>query len=262
MSDPGNTGGLVPPMKDTKAARAGAEVLGITAEEFADKFSSYLRSFSDVVTDDEGYPIEDYDKAILQLRNVLKEKGIKQLNAKNAFLVGSALGWAFLEYLTRSLKPKPQEEYNMHGPKETEETTEQQIEVPARDDFSPVGESEDVWVGEKPTLRTRFDGSPEDEEGLIELLKPLSERKVIQRVTKATGIPTAKFADDFMASFRSFADAVEPLHDSLYNIHNRMEEALHRANVRGMSSEEAFAYGLSLGYVYKAATDMRVLESA
>lgn len=146
MSDPGNAGGLVPPMKDTKAARAGAEALGITAEEFADKFSSYLRSFSDVLTDDEGYPIEDYDKAILQLRNVLKEKGIKQLNSKNAFLVGSALGWAFLEYLTRSLKPRPQEEKDTAG---------QQIEVPARDDFSPVGKGEDVWVGGDSTLRAR-----------------------------------------------------------------------------------------------------------
>jgi len=110
--------------------------------------------------------------------------------------------------------------------------------------------------------RTRFDGSSEDEDSLVELLKPLSERKVIQRVIKATGIPTAKFADDFMTSFRSFADAVEPLHDGLSNIHDRLEGALHRANVRGMSSEEAFAYGLSLGYVYKAATETRVLESS
>jgi len=110
MDDLEKTGCLVPPMKDTMAARAGAEAIGITAEEFADKFSSYANMFFELVTDDECHLIESYDQVILQLKTALREQDISRLSTKNTFLCGAALGWVFSSYIGMPYKHKPQEE--------------------------------------------------------------------------------------------------------------------------------------------------------
>ena len=110
MSDSEKTGGLIPPLKDVRAVRAGAEAIGITPEEFADKFSSLANMFFDLVTDDECYPNRDYDQVILQLKNAIKEQDIKRLSTKDTFLCGAALGWTFSGYIGMAYQPKPQEE--------------------------------------------------------------------------------------------------------------------------------------------------------
>lgn len=99
---------------------------------------------------------------------------------------------------------------------------------------------------------------PEIEEGIGELFKPLKEWKIIQRVSEATGIPAAKFAYDFMTGYRSFVAAANPTSDSMPDICDRIKETLQHANVMDMSKEEAFACGASLGYVYDAATWIRI----
>ena len=98
---------------------------------------------------------------------------------------------------------------------------------------------------------------PEVEEGIGELFKPLSEWKIVQRVSEATGIPAAKFADDFMTGYRSFVAAANPISDSMPAICDRLKVVLQHANVMDMSKEEAFACGASLGYVFVTATEIR-----
>ena len=110
MSDSEKTGALIPPLKDVRAVRAGAEAIGITPEEFADKFSSLANMFFELVTDDEYYKNKDYDQVILKLQNAIKEQDIKRLSTRDAFLCGAALGWTFSNYIGMALKPKPQEE--------------------------------------------------------------------------------------------------------------------------------------------------------
>jgi len=110
MGDLEKAAGLVPPMKDVDAVKAGAEAIGVTAEEFADKFSSYANMFFERVTDGECYPIQDYDKVVLQLSTALKEQDIKRLSTKNAFLCGAALGWVFSGYLKTPFKQEQPKE--------------------------------------------------------------------------------------------------------------------------------------------------------
>ena len=110
MGDLEKTGGLVPPMKDTQAVRAGAEAIGITAEEFADKFSSYANLFYELVTDGECQPIEDFDQVVFQLKTALKGQDIKRMSTKSTFLCGAALGWVFSNYVGITYKHKTQEE--------------------------------------------------------------------------------------------------------------------------------------------------------
>ena len=89
------TGALIPPLKDVRAVRAGAEAIGITPEEFADKFSSLANMFFKLVTDDKCHLLEDYDQVILQLSTALKAQDVPNKSPVDAFLCGAALGWTF-----------------------------------------------------------------------------------------------------------------------------------------------------------------------
>ena len=110
MSDTEKAAELVPPMKDVGAVKAGAEAIGVTAEEFADKFSSYANTFFELVTDGECYPIKDYDRVVLQLSTALKVQDIKQRSPEDAFFIGAALGWVFSGYLKMPFKPEQTQE--------------------------------------------------------------------------------------------------------------------------------------------------------
>jgi hypothetical protein len=104
MSDHEKAGGLIPPLKDTKAVKACAEAIGMPVEEFADQFGDLIVMFRRLTEDNEHLPHKDFDQAIHQLSDALKVQDVAHKSPEDAFLCGTALGWTFAGYVGILLK--------------------------------------------------------------------------------------------------------------------------------------------------------------